>query len=88
MKPQAWDAGHLGSSSPQGWPTSVHNSSVSESLGEKVRVSQVDLVYAPLFGGHGKPILHGADCTALRVIEVGSFSRAIQLKVTVICQLF
>lgn len=64
----------------QHWPTSVHNSSVSESLGEKVRVSQVDLVYIPKS--------RGAHCTALRAIEVGSFSRGVQLRVTVIPQFF
>jgi len=42
VKPQAWDAGHLGFSPLQCWPTSAHNSSVSEPLGEKVRVFQVD----------------------------------------------
>lgn len=84
LKPQAWDAGHLGSSSPQHWPTSAHNSSVSESLGEKVRVFQVDLVYTPKVGGHAKPILYGAGCTAPNEIEIRSFPRGVQLKVTVI----
>lgn len=86
-KPQAWDAGHLGSSPPQRLPNSAHNSSVSEPLGEKVRVFQVDLVYTKL-GGHGESILCGARCTTPSAVEIGSFPREVQLKVTVIPQFF
>ena len=87
-KPQASDAGHLGSSPSQHWPTSAHNSSVSEPPGEKVRVFQVDLVHTPKLGGYGEPILCSARCTAPRAIEIGSFPRDAQLKVTVIPQFF
>lgn len=84
-KPQARDAGHLGSSPPQRWPTSARNSSVSEPLGEKVRVFQVDLVYTPKLNpaGHSKSVLCGAFSLVLSAINIGSFSRGVQLKVTV-----
>lgn len=90
MKPQAWDTGHLGSSPPHRWPTSAHNSSLFEPLGEKVRVFQVDIVYTPKFipAGHSEPILCGACCTPPSAIEIGAFSRGVQLKVMVMPYFF
>lgn len=84
MKPQAGDAGHLGSFAPPRCPTSALNSSVSEPLGE-VRVFQVDLVYTPKFNpvGQGKSVLCGVFSVALSAVKIGSFSRGVQLKVAV-----
>lgn len=81
MKPQAWDAGRLGSSPPQRWTDPAQNPSVSESLGAKVAVGQVDLVYTPKFRGHGQP-------TAPSAIEIGLFPRGVQPKVTVTLPFF